>query len=322
MTIQAVRTLMRDDLLGVEQCLREHLHSHLPPFQEMTEHAAKHRGKQLRPLMALLTCRACDYQGTQHVTIAAMLEILHLASLLHDDVIDESATRRGQETANHIWGNRLSILLGDFFMGQYMQLLCTLPSSRAVHHMLALPKQLSLGEMQQYMHLKNPAVTLEAYWKVIDLKTATFFATATATAAALSETNESVEQELYQYGIHFGRAFQLIDDLLDYTADPKALGKNTGDDLADGLPTFPILHALKNATLAQKKIITHSIEVGDRSQFETIKTILHETRSIEHTQKMALEEIDKAITALSVLPHSIYKENLISLAHYAINRGY
>ena len=317
MAIHHIKALVSPDLEHVNALIHELIQVKLPLMTEMTEHLLLGGGKQLRPLIALLTCKALNYSGTHHIHLAAMLEFFHTATLLHDDVIDESKLRRGRETAHEIWGNKASVLVGDYLFTLHTQLLLDIGDLNMVKLMNQIANQIGFGEIQQLMRRHQIHLKVGEYFDIIQAKTSLLFSAAGSLAGMLSG---GYHQELYQYGLHLGNAFQIIDDTLDYGSDAKTIGKNTGDDLADGKVTLPLIYALQHANESQKNIITESLTHGIRENFSIIQDILEETHALVYSHDMALKEAKAAQDALSGLPSSIYKDALLELATYSVSR--
>lgn len=322
MTIDRLRALVNEDFNAVNQLIIENIQSDVGLIQDLSQHIVESGGKRLRPLLVLLSSKACGYQGKGHIALAAMIEFFHTATLLHDDVVDESTLRRGKETANSIWGSKASVLVGDYLFTQSVKLMVQVNNFAILELISDTSHQISCGEVKQLNNRHNPGLQFEDYFDVIRSKTALLFAAAACVGAILSDASTKIKDNLYAYGLHLGNAFQLIDDALDYCSDAQTLGKNIGDDLADGKITLPLIHALKHGTETQRKQITESIQQGNLTYLPEILTAITETNAIACTQKIAAEEIDLALSALTVLPPSEYKTALIDLAHFALKRIY
>lgn len=322
MTIDRLKSLVQDDLNQVNALIIEKIHSQIGLIDELSHHIIESGGKRLRPLLVLLTSHACNYEGQDHITLAAMIEFFHTATLLHDDVVDESTLRRGRETANELWGSKASILVGDYLFTQSVQLMVSVDHWKIVRLLAQTAHEITCGEVKQLVNRHNFSLSIPEYLEVIRDKTALLFAAAAAIGAILSHSEESIEKALYQYGMHLGNAFQLIDDALDYCSDPESIGKNIGDDLADGKATLPLLHALKNGTLKQQEIIKSSLQEGSLNHLPEILTAIAETNAIEYTREYATNEVKLALQALEPIPDSIYKASLRDLALFAVERNY
>lgn len=320
MTVDRLRSLVGNDFDAVNSLIIDKIQSQIGLIDDLAHHIVQSGGKRLRPLLVLLSSHACGYQGRDHIPLAAMIEFFHTATLLHDDVVDESTLRRGRETANEIWGSKASILVGDYLFTQSVQLMVGVSNWSIIRLLADTSHQISCGEVKQLVNRHNPAVSIADYLDVIRAKTALLFAAAASIGAQLSGAGEAVEKSLYDYGLHLGNAFQLIDDALDYCSDAQTIGKNIGDDLADGKATMPLLHALKNGTPEQKQIIEQSLKEGGLSNLDSILSAIKSTKAIEFTQNYAAQEIDYALSALQVLPESPYKDALTELALFALQR--
>ncbi|OYW90194.1 MAG: octaprenyl diphosphate synthase, partial [Alishewanella sp. 32-51-5] len=280
-------------------------------------------GKRLRPLLAVLAARALGYQGQQHISVAAIVEFIHTSTLLHDDVVDESTMRRGKETANALFGNQASVLVGDFLYSRSFQMMVSLNSMRVMQVLADATNIIAEGEVLQLMNVNDPDTTEQSYMQVIYCKTAKLFEAATQLAAVISDQPAAIEQAMQAYGMHLGTAFQLIDDVLDYQADAAELGKNIGDDLAEGKPTLPLLHALKLGNERQQELIREAITEGNGMQhFTEIMAALEQTGAFDYTRNKAEQEAKAAQLALQPLPDSPYKQALLALADIAVSRSH
>jgi octaprenyl-diphosphate synthase len=270
----------------------------------------------------VLAARALGYQGNAHTTAAAFIEFIHTATLLHDDVVDESDMRRGKATANAAFGNAASVLVGDFIYTRSFQMMTELGSMKILKLMSDAVNVIAEGEVQQLMNCNDPNTTEESYMQVIYSKTARLFEAATQIGAILNDSPADVELAMQNYGKYLGTAFQLIDDVMDYTSDGKEMGKNVGDDLAEGKPTLPLLYAMKNGTPEQSAMIREAIEKANgMEKLNEILATMEETGSLEYTRQKAYQEADKAIAELHVLADSPYKEALVTLAHMSVHRS-
>lgn len=320
MSIHHSKTLVSDDFEAMNRLIVEKIQAQTGLIDNLANHIIQSGGKRLRPLLVLLTSRACQYQGQQHILLAAMIEFFHTATLLHDDVVDESTLRRGQQTAHGIWGSKASILVGDYLFTLYMQLMITVNDLKIMALLTEISHQIARGEILQLSHKHNDKLSIDEYYEVIRSKTSLLFAASTAVGAMIAQQEPKIVQGLYDYGIHLGNAFQLIDDALDYCSDAKTIGKNIGDDLAEGKATLPLLYALEHAAPAQKEVIRNSLIRGSLEELPAILDTIHSTQAITYTKNRASEEIDHALTALAVLPESVFKDALIDIAYYAIQR--
>ncbi len=320
MDLNAIRELADHDMKMVNQMIYDQLHSDVVLINQLSFYIINGGGKRMRPLLAVLAARAVDYQGEDHVKLAAIIEFIHTATLLHDDVVDESTMRRGRETANALFGNQASVLVGDFLYTRSFQMMTELKRPKVLEDLADATNVLAEGEVLQLMNCNDPNTTEESYMQVIYCKTARLFEAATHLAAVLADQPAEVCQALSDYGRYLGTAFQLVDDVLDYTADAEELGKNLGDDLAEGKPTLPLIHAIAHAPQAQSQQIRSAIENGGCDEVDEVVATLNQVGSLEYTMQRAVEEADKAIDALSVLPESPYRDALASLARIAVER--
>ncbi|KJY79979.1 octaprenyl diphosphate synthase [Vibrio nigripulchritudo] len=322
MDFKAIQALTADDMAKVNETILAQLNSDVSLINQLGFYIVSGGGKRLRPLLAVLSARALGYQGSSHTTAAAFIEFIHTATLLHDDVVDESDMRRGKATANAAFGNAASVLVGDFIYTRSFQMMTELGSMKILKLMSDAVNIIAEGEVQQLMNCNDPNTTEESYMQVIYSKTARLFEAATQIGAILTDSSPEIETALQNYGKYLGTAFQLIDDVLDYTADGKEMGKNVGDDLAEGKPTLPLLYAMRNGTEAQREMIHEAIEKANgMERLDDILQAMKETGSLEYTTDLANKEADKAIAELDVLPESEYKEALVTLAHMAVKRS-
>ena len=323
MTLDEIQRLSAADMTAVNQQIFSQLSSDVALVNQLGIYIVNSGGKRLRPLLAVLAARALGYQGEQHISIAAIVEFIHTSTLLHDDVVDESTLRRGKETANALFGNQASVLVGDFLYSRSFQMMVKLDNMRVMQVLADATNIIAEGEVLQLMNVNDPDTTEQSYMQVIYCKTAKLFEAATQLAAVISGQSAEMEQAMKAYGMHLGTAFQLIDDVLDYQADASELGKNIGDDLAEGKPTLPLIHALRTGTSEQQQLIRAAITEGNGMQHLTqIMTALEETGAFHYTREIALQEALKAKQALLLLPASEYKTALAALADIAISRSH
>ncbi|EKO3487237.1 octaprenyl diphosphate synthase [Vibrio fluvialis] len=322
MDFKAIQTLTANDMAKVNETIQAQLNSDVSLINQLGFYIVSGGGKRLRPLLAVLSAKALGYQGEGHTLAAAFIEFIHTATLLHDDVVDESDMRRGKATANAAFGNAASVLVGDFIYTRSFQMMTELGSMKILKVMSDSVNVIAEGEVQQLMNCNDPDTTEESYMQVIYSKTARLFEAATQIGAILTDSPQEIETALQNYGKYLGTAFQLIDDVMDYTADGEEMGKNVGDDLAEGKPTLPLLYAMRHGNPQQAAMIREAIEKANgMERLEEILAAMQETGSLEYTIAKANEEADKAITELAILPESEYKEALIALAHMAVNRS-
>nr|WP_136250552.1 octaprenyl diphosphate synthase [Ningiella ruwaisensis] len=321
MDLESIKQLSNADMQAVNQLIQQQVSSDVALIDQLGFYIVNSGGKRLRPLLTVLAARALNIQNNEHHTLAAIVEFIHTATLLHDDVVDESTMRRGRETANELFGNQASVLVGDFLYSRAFQMMVELKRMRVMEILSDATNRIAQGEVMQLMNCNDPSTTEARYLDVIYSKTARLFEAATQLAAVLTDQRSDVENAMQTYGKHLGTAFQLIDDVLDYTANSDEMGKQAGDDLAEGKPTLPLLHALWNAPEEQATVIKSAIENADgMPHFDMILTSMHQAGSIDYTRQLAQAEADKAKAAITILPESNYKKALLSLADIAINR--
>jgi len=317
---------VKDDFSAVNELIIRQLHSDVELVENIGHYLVEAGGKRLRPLMVLLTANALGYpqasEKNQHLDLAAIIEFIHTATLLHDDVVDMSSLRRGRPTANAQWGNAPSVLVGDFLYSRAFQMMVNIGNMDVMAILSNTTNVIAEGEVQQLVNAKNPAVTETNYFEVIDKKTAILFAAACEVAAVLSGATAAQRQALRIYGNKVGIAFQLVDDALDYTGDAATLGKNVGDDLAEGKPTLPLIHAMKNGTPEQAFVIADAIRNGDASQLATILDIVQATGAMTYTLDAAREQVRQAIEQLQHLPDNIYTQAMRQVAEFSLARTY
>lgn len=313
---------VQDDFIAVNQLIIAKLHSEVSLVENIGHYLVKAGGKRLRPLMVLLTANALGYQGKQHLDLAAIIEFIHTATLLHDDVVDMSNLRRGRPTANAQWGNAPSVLVGDFLYSRAFQMMVAIGNMDIMATLSDATNIISEGEVQQLTNAKNPDLTEADYLAVINKKTAVLFAAACEVAALLSGANKEQQHALKAYGRHVGMAFQLLDDALDYTGDAATLGKNVGDDLAEGKATLPLIYAMREASPAQAELIATAIRVGDASQLEAILSVVQEVGAIDYTLACAKAEVNAALQQINILPPSLYSKAMIEVAEFALVRTF
>jgi octaprenyl-diphosphate synthase len=318
--LDAIQCVVSDELAAVDRTIAAHLHSDVALVNQVAEHIIHSGGKRLRPLLTLIGARACGYQGQAHVTLAAIVEFIHTATLLHDDVVDDSRLRRGQLTANAMFGNEASVLVGDFLYSRAFQLMVAAGSMRVMDIMADTTNAIAEGEVMQLLNCHDPETTEQRYLQVIHAKTAKLFEAAARVGAVLSESSPAVEEALAAYGLHLGIAYQLIDDVLDYHGEAEAIGKNVGDDLAEGKPTLPLIHAMRQSNAEDRALIRAAIEQGGLSRIDDVIAAVERTGAIAYTADRARHEAERAGQALSMLPASAYRDALESLAVFAVTR--
>ncbi len=322
MDLNAIRQLADNDMQAVNQLIYKQLESDVALINQLGFYIINGGGKRLRPLLSVLAARAIDYKGEEHLKLAAIIEFIHTASLLHDDVVDESTLRRGRKTANALFGNSASVLVGDFLYTRSFQMMTELDSMKVLRVLADTTNILAEGEVLQLMNCNDPETTEENYMRVIYCKTAKLFEAATLLTGVIADVSQEQQTALGEYGKFLGTAFQLTDDLLDYTADADELGKNIGDDLAEGKPTLPLIYAMAHGNDTAKVLIKEAIEKGDGTKaIDEIVAALKESGALEYTKQKADQEADKAIAALAPIPDSEYKTALISLAKISVQRN-
>lgn len=318
----AIQHLMSDTMKQVDTEILRELSSDVALINQIGFHIINSGGKRLRPMLVALSACALGYKDKQHITLAAVIEFIHTATLLHDDVVDESDLRRGKDTANAIWGNAASVLVGDFLYSRSFEMMVSVNSMRVMDVLSHTTNAIAEGEVLQLLNINNPDTSEAQYIEVIRRKTAKLFEAATQLGAILTNQDQQIEQAVASYGLHLGNAFQIMDDMLDYTANPDELGKNLGDDLAEGKPTLPLIHAMANGSEAQSNVIRNTIKEGDRDAYPAILDIIVQTGSLEYTADFAKIEAEKAINSLRVIPNSAYKEAMKELALFSIERRF
>lgn len=323
MNLEKINQLTAQDMAGVNATILEQLNSDVQLINQLGVYIVSGGGKRIRPMIAVLAARSLGCSDNGPVTLAALIEFIHTATLLHDDVVDESDMRRGKATANAAFGNAASVLVGDFIYTRAFQMMTSLGSLRVLDVMSEAVNVIAEGEVLQLMNVNDPDVTEESYMRVIYSKTARLFEAAAQCSAILAGADIAQEQAFQDYGRYLGTAFQLIDDLLDYSADGETLGKNVGDDLNEGKPTLPLLHAMRHGSPEQTSMIRQAIEQGNgRHLLEPVLETMAACGSLAWTRQRAEEEADKAIAALAIIPDSLQKEALVALAHIAVQRNH
>jgi octaprenyl-diphosphate synthase len=320
--IDDIRALVRNDAEAVDRLILKRLSSDVALINDLGRYIINSGGKRLRPLLVLLAARACGYQGKLHLELAAVIEFIHTATLLHDDVVDASELRRSARTANAIWGNEAAVLVGDFLYSRSFEMMVSVGSMRVMEILSTTTNVIAEGEVLQLLNCHDPDTTEERYRDVIRYKTAKLFEASAQLGAVLGGQPQAIEQGMACYGMHLGTAFQLIDDALDYGASGANIGKNIGDDLAEGKPTLPLIHAMRNGTRQQVDAIRKSIENGGLAHIDRVLEAIESTNAIAYTAESAQQEADLAIEALAELPGSPYKEALYGLAEFSVSRSY
>ncbi len=318
MTLQEIRALVQADLHAVDAVIRERLKSAVPLVDQIAEHIISGGGKRLRPMLVVLCARACQVQGEAHIEAAAFIEFIHTATLLHDDVVDGSSLRRGRDTANRVFGNQASVLVGDFVYSRAFQMMAAIAVQPVMEVMALATNVIAEGEVLQLMNARDPDTTEQRYLEVIYRKTAKLFEAGAEVAAVLAGVAPQVRQGLASYGRHLGTAYQLVDDVLDYRSNPSERGKNLGDDLAEGKPTLPLIHALRHGNPVQREAIREAIRRGGLAQLEPVIAAIEATGGLDYTLTLAREQCQQALQVLESLPESPYRTGLAALARFAV----
>ncbi len=319
--IKAITKLVENDFSATNQVIVDQLQSDVALVNQLGHYIVAAGGKRLRPLLVLMVANAFGYQGKKHHQTAAIVEFIHTATLLHDDVVDESDRRRGRETANTLFGNAASVLVGDFLYSRSFQMMVSIDKMEIMKILSNTTNQIAEGEVLQLMNCNDPNATEESYFKVIEHKTAILFAAACQLGAIIAGKKE-LSDSLHHYGLHLGLAFQLMDDALDYTADSEELGKNVGDDLAEGKPTLPLIYAMQHADEKGTELIRSCIEHGGLEHLQVIQDIIKETKSIEYTRDKAQTEVEIAKQFLVDMPDNQFTRALYDLAELAVERSF
>jgi octaprenyl-diphosphate synthase len=321
--LEGIRGCVAADLAAVDATIRRELASDVVLVNQVSEYIIGAGGKRLRPLLVLLAARAAGAPplGPQ-VTAAVVIEFIHTATLLHDDVVDGSHQRRGRDTANEVWGNSASVLVGDFLYSRAFQMMVRLKSLRVMEIMADATNVIAEGEVLQLMNAHDPDTSESRYLEVIYRKTARLFESGAQIAAVLAGAGPAVERALATYARHLGNAFQLVDDALDYRGSPAERGKNVGDDLAEGKPTLPVIHALRSGSAEQQALLRRAIESGGLEELPAVLKAIESAGGLEYTARLAQGEADQALAALEPLPESVHGEALRQLAGFAISRSY
>lgn len=314
--------LIVTDMSAVDAVIRTRLHSDVVLVRQVAEYIISAGGKRLRPALVLLSAGALGYRGTHHHDLAAVVEFIHTATLLHDDVVDESDLRRGRETANALFGNAASVLVGDFLYSRAFQMMVEVGDMRVMRVLSDATNVIAEGEVLQLLNCHDADVDEERYLQVIRYKTAKLFEAAAQLGAIVGGASPQLEQCMASYGMHLGTAFQLIDDVLDYSGAEVETGKHLGDDLAEGKPTLPLIFVMNNGTAEQSACVRRAIESGGRDDFPGVLAAIRATGALDHAKKMAAAEADRAAAALEALPASTYKDSLLELASFAVARSF
>ncbi|MCW5601986.1 octaprenyl diphosphate synthase [Nitrosomonas sp.] len=322
MPIERIRSFIAEDMSAVDAVIRQKLHSQVALINQVSEYIIHNGGKRLRPALVILSAGLFGYSGQHHHQLAAVVEFIHTATLLHDDVVDESKLRRNKATANALFGNAASVLVGDFLYSRAFQMMVEVDSMRVMQVLADATNIIAEGEVLQLLNCRDPNVEEENYLRVIRFKTAKLFEAAARLGAILGNATPEEEEALAIYGMHLGTAFQLIDDLLDYSGDYQDTGKNLGDDLAEGKPTLPLIYAMRAGTDKQANIIRSAIETGGESGFQSVLQIIQDTGALAYAKQRAQKEADIASKAIAKLINSNHKECLLELTRFAVTRNH
>ncbi|WP_255520377.1 octaprenyl diphosphate synthase [Undibacterium sp. 14-3-2] len=317
-----ITDMITADMSAVNDVIRRQLYSDVPLVNQVAEYIISAGGKRLRPVLVLLIANAYGYQGKNHHDLAATIEFIHTATLLHDDVVDESSLRRGRQTANALFGNAASVLVGDFLHSRAFQMMVSVGSVPIMQVVADATNVIAEGEVLQLLNMHDPDVTEDRYLQVIRSKTAKLFEASAKVGALIAGANEEQVEAAAEYGRSIGTAFQLIDDVLDYTGNAEEIGKNVGDDLREGKPTLPLIYLMKNGTAEEKELVRTCIEQGDESQFDKILHAITQSGALNYTKEKAVEAARKASAAVTHLPESPYKEALLTLSQFAVQRNH
>jgi octaprenyl-diphosphate synthase len=312
--------LLATDMRAVDRVIREQLHSDVVLIRQVAEYIIGGGGKRLRPALVLLSAGALGYRGTAHHTLAAVVEFIHTATLLHDDVVDESALRRGRLTANTLFGNAASVLVGDFVYSRAFQMMVGVEDMRVLQVLADATNVIAEGEVLQLMNCRNADIDEASYLRVIRYKTAKLFEAAGRLGAIVSRSSPQDEEAMAAYGSHLGTAFQLIDDVLDYSGDSGVTGKNVGDDLAEGKPTLPLIRVMRHGSAEEAALVRRAVESGDGNELETVLAAIRRTGALDYARRQAEIEAEAACTALSGIPATPYRDSLLQLASFAVTR--
>lgn len=319
-SLDALNKLLAPDMLAVDRVIRERLHSDVVLIRQVAEYIIGGGGKRLRPALVLLSAGALGYRGTAHHALAAVVEFIHTATLLHDDVVDESALRRGRPTANTLFGNAASVLVGDFVYSRAFQMMVDVDDMRVLQVLADATNVIAEGEVLQLMNCRNADLDEAGYLQVIRYKTAKLFEAASRLGALLSGAPPAVEEAMAAYGGHLGTAFQLIDDVLDYSGDAGVIGKNVGDDLAEGKPTLPLIRTLRQGTASEAALVRAALTSGGLDDLDRVLAAIRSSGALDYTRRQAEQEAAAASAALAAIPSTQYRDSLLQLASFAVTR--
>jgi len=321
MQFDAIQALVDADMDAVDSTIRDRLRSDVVLINQLGQYIVSNGGKRLRPRLVLLAAGAAGYEGRAHVPLAAVIEFIHTATLLHDDVVDASDMRRGQRTANALWGNEAAVLVGDFLYSRSFEMMVEIGSMRVMEILSHTTNTIAEGEVMQLLNIHDADTTEQRYLDIIRSKTAKLFEAAVRLGGVLAGVDTDTELALARYGMHLGTAFQVIDDVLDYSAEAGEMGKNVGDDLAEGKPTLPLIHVIQQGEAADAAIVREAIERGGVERVDAVTEILDRTGAIGYARAQARNEADLALAELDVLTAGPYRDALVGLADMAVNRS-
>ncbi|QYF94278.1 octaprenyl diphosphate synthase [Massilia sp. PAMC28688] len=310
------------DMAAVNTVIRDRLHSEVSLVNQIADYIISAGGKRIRPVLVLLVANAYSYKGTAHHELAAVVEFIHTATLLHDDVVDESSLRRGRATANALFGNAASVLVGDFLYSRAFQMMVGLNNMRVMQILSDATNVIAEGEVLQLLNMHDPDVSQESYLKVIRSKTAKLFEAAAELGALIAGASDAQVSAAGEYGRSLGTAFQLIDDVLDYAGDASAIGKNVGDDLREGKPTLPLIYLMEHGTPEQRQLVRDCIEQGDEQHFDAILAAITTSGALDYTRREAEAAARRAAAAVAGLPDSAFKDSLLQLCSFAVDRNH
>lgn len=317
-----IRAAVKQDLEAIDEYILSALDTDIPLIQTIGNHILRFGGKKLRPITLVLSARALGYEGTQHIILAVVLEFIHVATLLHDDVVDQSIMRRGRASANSIWGNPASVLVGDFLYSRSFEMLVEINRMKIFDVMANATRRISEGEILQLVQLESADTGENEYFPTIERKTATLFQAGAEIGAIIADQSMQIQKQMADYGKNLGISFQLIDDYLDYAGDTTTIGKKVGDDLAEGKLTLPLIYARDNCSDTQRKMIEYAVQHPGDCNIESICDIVASSGALEYTVAIAREYGQRAVSCLDFLPHSLYRDVLVKLVEFACNRKF
>lgn len=322
MALSIIHSCIAEDMRKVDSVIRQSLHSEVTLVNQISEYIINSGGKRLRPILVLLSAGLFGEIQNHHHQLAAIVELIHTSTLLHDDVVDESSKRRGQSTANALFGNAASVLVGDFVYSRTFQMMVAIKNMRVMEVLSNATNIIAEGEVLQLLNINNADISDEDYLRVIHYKTAKLFEAATQLGAIISKASPEDEAALSLYGMHLGTAFQLVDDILDLNGNSDEIGKNLGDDLAEGKPTLPLLYAMRNSDAEQSQLIRNAIEHGGLDHLPQVIAAVHDSGALLHVRKLAENEADKCCKAIAHFPDSAFKQAMVALAEFAVKRSF